>query len=178
MQRHTNAITCIKQRELESACKKNGLALTVQRRAILETLLSRCDHPTADQVYEAVSARMKGVSRTTVYRVLDTFVAIGIAKKVSSAQSKARFDADTDRHHHMTCQRCGLLLDLRDSALNDIPLPTTAERKFRVMDYSITFTGLCASCNETETTSRHEPLSCFTGSTLICNSLNYDKEDV
>ena len=137
-----------KQRELESTCKKHGLALTIQRRAIMETLVSRKDHPTADQVYEAVSSRMKGVSRTTVYRVLDTLVSIGIAKKVSNPQSKARFDADMTRHHHLTCQGCSQVLDLFDGNLNNLQPPSGIENEFKILDYSITFTGLCATCHE------------------------------
>jgi len=148
MKRHAPTIGDSKLQELESICKKHGLALTIQRRAILDILVSRTDHPTADQVFEAVSARMKGVSRTTVYRVLDTFVAIGIAKKVSNPLSKARFDADTARHHHLVCLRCGVVLDLFDAELSNLHLPTGIEDEFRIFDYSITFTGLCASCNE------------------------------
>lgn len=146
MQRRDHDTGENRRRELETICRKHGLALTIQRRAILEALVSRRDHPTADQVYEAVSSRMKGVSRTTVYRVLDTFVAIGIAKKVSNPQSRARFDAVTDRHHHLTCLGCGLVLDLYDGRLNELPSPAGAEQQFRIMDYSVTFTGLCASC--------------------------------
>ena len=91
---------------------------------------------------------MKGVSRTTVYRVLDTFVSIGIAKKVSIPQSKARFDAEMSRHHHLTCLRCGLVLDKFDNNLSNLPLPVGIEGEFTILDYSVTFTGLCASCNE------------------------------
>jgi Fur family peroxide stress response transcriptional regulator len=148
MQRRTHTACDSKHIELESICKKQGLALTIQRRAILETLVSRTDHPTADQVHEAVSARMKGVSRTTVYRVLDTFVSIGIAKKVSNPQSKARYDAEMNRHHHLTCLRCGLVIDMFDNNLSSLPLPGGIDDEFKILDYSVTFTGLCASCNE------------------------------
>ena len=74
----------------ESLCRERGLALTVQRRIILENLASRADHPTADQIYEAVKERIRGLSRTTVYRVLETFVQLGVVTKVSNPQAKAR----------------------------------------------------------------------------------------
>lgn len=158
MQRRDHDTGESKHRELESICRKHGLALTIQRRAILEALVSRRDHPTADQVYEAVSSRMKGVSRTTVYRVLDTFVAIGIAKKVSNPQSRARFDAVMDRHHHLTCLGCGLVLDLYDGKLNELQPPAGIEEQFGITDYSVTFTGLCASCRDQRARARpHRP---------------------
>ncbi len=138
----------IKTIELETECRKNGLAMTIQRRAILDALASRCDHPTVDQVYEDIKDTLKGVSRTTVYRVLETFVSIGIAKKISNPESKARFDADTQRHHHLCCLRCGKVLDLHDATLNNLAPSKSIEREFAILDYSITFNGICSSCQE------------------------------
>jgi len=139
----------LKMRELETVCRKNGLALTIQRRTILEALASRTDHPTVDQVYEDIKDYLKGVSRTTVYRVLETFVSIGIARKISNPESKARFDADTKRHHHLTCIKCGKVLDLHDPTLDNLVPDTEAVREFDILDYSITFNGLCSCCQET-----------------------------
>ncbi len=51
-----------------------GVPFTVQRRAVWESLARRKDHPTADDVFESVEERMPGVSRTTVYRSLETLV--------------------------------------------------------------------------------------------------------
>ncbi len=142
------------ERGLESICRKHGLALTVQRRAILEALVSRSDHPTADQIYETISSSLKGVSRTTVYRVLDTFVSIGVAKKICNPQSKARFDAKMFRHHHLVCTNCGLVIDLFDRNLCNLQVPEDIHDVFRVMDYSITFTGLCEACGKNGETQR------------------------
>ena len=63
-----------KLRQFEALCRSKRLPLTVQRRAIFEAVLERDDHPAADQVFEVVKERIPGVSRTTVYRVLDTLV--------------------------------------------------------------------------------------------------------
>jgi Fur family peroxide stress response transcriptional regulator len=137
-----------KRKELESACRDNGLALTIQRRAIFDALALRTDHPTVDQVYEEISEKLKGVSRTTVYRVLETFVSIGIARKISNPESKARFDADTKRHHHLTCISCGTVLDLHDPAFDNLVPQTGNSPDFDILDYSITFTGLCSACRK------------------------------
>ncbi len=137
-----------KRKELETACRNNGLALTIQRRAIFEALASRFDHPTVDQVYDDISEKLKGISRTTVYRVLETFVSIGIARKISNPESKARFDADTKRHHHLTCIHCGAVLDLHDPALDNLVPQTGKSPDFDILDYSITFTGLCSGCRK------------------------------
>ena len=58
--------------EFEKLCRNRGLPLTVQRRVVLQVVLEHDDHPTADQILEAVKDRVPGISRTTVYRSLDT----------------------------------------------------------------------------------------------------------
>jgi len=136
---------------LESLCRERGLALTVQRRIILENLASRADHPTADQIYEAVKEQIRGLSRTTVYRVLETFVLLGVVTKVSNPQAKARFEADTERHHHLICSCCKSVTDCHDERLDGIEVPMEVGAGFEVRDFSLSITGLCGSCRQAET---------------------------
>lgn len=135
-----------KEKQLEHACRDHGLSLTIQRRAVLENLAGRNDHPTAEDIYESVKDRLKGLSRTTVYRVLETLVSVGIVRRISNPESKARFDADTSRHHHLTCISCGTVLDIRDEKLNALPLPEHISKDLELIDYSINFTGRCPRC--------------------------------
>lgn len=145
MQRETD-FTQLKLRQMEERCRENALAITVQRRIIIEALAERSDHPSADQLYEAVRGRLRGISRTTVYRVLETLVGIGVVQKVSNPEAKARFDADTVRHHHLYCTRCQKIQDLSDPALNAIALPADGFDGFAITDFSISFSGLCPAC--------------------------------
>lgn len=140
-----------KRKEFETVCREKGLALTIQRRAILDELASRTDHPTVDQLYDDIKDKLKGVSRTTVYRVLETLVSIGIVKKVSNPDSSARFDADTKRHHHLVCNNCGKVMDLYDQTLDNLVPVVEQLPEFEITDYSITFTGLCSNCRESGT---------------------------
>jgi len=130
----------------EQECRRRGLPLTVQRRTIFEELLTRRDHPSADQVYESVRSRLPNLSRTTVYRVLETLVELGAARKVSHPDAVARFDPVTEQHHHLVCETCGRLVDLEDSAVPGVALPQTGTAGFRITGYSINFNGVCATC--------------------------------
>lgn len=136
----------MKLKALEVGCRQNGFAMTVQRRVIMEALAERTDHPTADQLYDTVKGRLRGISRTTVYRVLETLVGIGVAQKISNPEAKARFDADTERHHHAVCSRCQRVSDIHDPQLNSLPMPAGELGGFTIIDYSINFSGLCADC--------------------------------
>lgn len=135
-----------KMEEFEQLCRQRGLPLTVQRRAVLEALMHRHDHPTADQIFEDVSARLPGVSRTTVYRVLETLVQIGIASKVCHPGAAARFEVESHRHHHLVCLQCGRMVDLEDPRLDTVPFPDAQARGFELTDYSIQFRGTCSDC--------------------------------
>jgi len=135
-----------KLRQLEEGCRRNGLAMTVQRRVVLDALAERTDHPSADQLYDAVRGRLRGISRTTVYRVLETLVGIGVVQKISNPESKARYDADTVRHHHIHCIHCQKIHDIHNPAFDLIQLPTETEAGFTMIDYSINFSGICPDC--------------------------------
>jgi Fur family peroxide stress response transcriptional regulator len=130
----------------EAECRKRGLAVTVQRRTVFEALSARRDHPTADQVYDAVKGRIPGLSRTTVYRVLEALVEAGFVRKVHHAGGVARFDPVTHRHHHLVCEACGRLVDLDDAAVPALRLPEARGSGFRIKDYSVSFLGLCGAC--------------------------------
>ena len=131
---------------LEAACRNSDLPLTIQRRVILQALADRDDHPTADQILQQVRKHLPEVSRTTVYRVLDTLVDLGLAVKICSPGKGARFDPKTARHHHLVCVQCEKVMDLEAPTLNSLPLPDTRTRAFDIHDYSIHFRGLCADC--------------------------------
>ena len=128
-------------------CRRRGLAMTIQRRTVFEELAGRRDHPSADQVYEAVHHRLPSLSRTTVYRVLETLVETGFARKVHHPDAVVRFDPTTARHHHLVCESCGRLVDLDDAVVPKVRIPDADGTGFRIRDYSVSFNGLCSSCH-------------------------------
>jgi len=131
---------------LEDVCRRRGIPLTVQRRSVFAAVLARSDHPTAEQVFQDIQAEVPGISRTTVYRALDTLVELGLVRKASHLGAAARFDPNTERHHHIVCRVCETVVDLNARALDALPVPDLRKHGFLVDDYSIHFTGLCDGC--------------------------------
>jgi Fur family transcriptional regulator, peroxide stress response regulator len=109
-------------------------------------VLSRDDHPTADQVYECVKERIRGLSRTTVYRVLDTLVELGVIRRLHHPGSGARFDGKFQRHHHLVCRKCGCVIDIETRSLDGLRVPPGERKGFEIEDYSVHFIGLCQKC--------------------------------
>jgi Fur family transcriptional regulator, peroxide stress response regulator len=138
-----------KQRRIErfeTAHREGGLPVTLQRRAVFEAILDRQDHPTADQVFQAVHPRLPQLSRMTVYRILGTLVSLGLLSKACHPGSAARFDPKLHQHHHLVCLDCGDIIDLEDARLNQLPWPDVGRHGFQIEDYHVHFRGRCARC--------------------------------
>jgi len=115
---------------------------------VFEALAARLDHPTAEQVLADVRRRLPGLSRTSVYRVLDTLVDLGLVAKTCHPGGRARFDPNTTRHHHLVCVDCERIVDLDAPTLNRLRLPDTRAQGFEIHDYSVHIRGRCAGCRQ------------------------------
>ena len=132
----------------EATCRNLGIRLTHQRRVILEALLDLDDHPTADGVFEAVTKRAPGISRTTVYRTLETLVRMGAVDKTSHPSSVVRYDPRLETHHHLICQRCDTVIDITDPRFDALPVPDTSSAGFEVLDVRVQLRGICRRCRD------------------------------
>lgn len=133
-------------KEAERLCRDRGLRLTVQRRAVLQALLQSTDHPTAEQVFDCLQRRLPGVSRATIYRILEKLVSAGVVRQLYHTGMPVRFDSLLQRHHHLTCTKCHKVIDLQSPTLDNLPLPEKLPEGFRVEDYSVQFFGVCGQC--------------------------------
>jgi len=115
---------------------------------VLEALVSFRDHPSADQVYELVHRKLPGLSRATVFRVLEQFVESGIIVKACHPGRSARYDAIIELHHHLVCLRCESMVDIFDRELDGIPIPDTKKTGFQVVDFRVQLRGFCSQCQQ------------------------------
>ena len=133
-------------KQVEQRFRSTGAPLTLQRRAVIDALWKRHDHPTADDIFAELRERLPGISRPTVYRVLNSLVRMGIARKVCHPGAAARFETRVERHHHLVCVRCDKVVDFEPASRLRLPLPDATSLGFRLDDYSIHFRGVCAEC--------------------------------
>ncbi|MGN1433712.1 MAG: Fur family transcriptional regulator [Ruminococcus sp.] len=116
-----------------------------QRRMILEAVMKRNDHPTADQIYIDVRAKNNKISRGTVYRNLGI---LSENEEITNVKVPAadRYDSRKDRHYHIYCIGCGKTFDAPLSYRADYDEQIERETGFQVSRHRLIFEGLCPDC--------------------------------
>jgi Fur family peroxide stress response transcriptional regulator len=127
-------------------CRSQGMKITHQRMEVFRELAGTEEHPDAEALYQSVRQRVPAISRDTVYRTLASLEEQGIVRKAVILFSKARYDANTDRHHHFVCTECGRVRDFYSEALNELPIPKAAAALGRVESAHVQLRGICAAC--------------------------------
>lgn len=94
-----------------------------------------------------LEAQLPDADRVTLYRVLDSLVACGLALKAVDARGVFRFSASgTQREHsghvHFRCTDCGGVFCLKAAPQPPPKLP----RGFRLAEVALDVRGTCASC--------------------------------
>jgi Fe2+ or Zn2+ uptake regulation protein len=130
--------------EILAAFKQRGLRCTPQRYGVLECLLRRPVHATAEEIYRAMNRADPRVSRATVYNNLRTLIEAGLVREMQTGGKAARFDARIQPHHHFLCERCGRLEDIEwfDLRMNG----ATTLGKRRLSGYDVILRGTCEGC--------------------------------
>lgn len=129
---------------LADTCRAAGLKVTPQRVAVLRALLHSHDHPAPEAVFHRVRGLLPSVSLATVYKVLASLEAAGLASRVGVPGEANRYDANRAPHHHLICTRCGAVADHEDPALAP-PLPKNLDG-FAPTEARLQILGLCARC--------------------------------
>ncbi len=139
--------TARRVRDFEMACRERGLPITVQRRVLMDAIVRTETHPTADELWELAKARIPGISRTTVYRVLDTFVDLGLVRRLPHPRGATRFDGDVSPHHHAVCTSCENVYDVQEANCAALPPPADLPLGFVIEGCAILFLGTCRDCS-------------------------------
>lgn len=107
--------------------------------------MSRCDHPTADQIYFDVRTKDNKIGRGTVYRNLRILSGNGEITNVK-VPSADRYDSRLGRHYHIYCISCG---NVFDAPLDyHIEYDEQIEKKtgFQINRHRLIFEDLCLEC--------------------------------
>ena len=123
-----------------------GFKLTPQRIAILDYLDGNKEHPSAEEIYRAVSEKFPTMSFATVYNTLDALKRRGMLLEITIDPGKKRFDPDSQPHHHLVCIRCKKVVDVHNKF--KLTIPNSERHGFEIIGDHIEFYGLCEKCRQ------------------------------
>ena len=106
--------------ELIKILRKNEYKVTTQRLAICEFILSRKDHPTADQIYQGLRNEYPTISLGTVYKTLHLLKKLGLVQQLGFSEGSIRYDPDMELHINMVCSKCGKVYDYKAEKVKEI----------------------------------------------------------
>lgn len=122
------------------------LKRTPQRLAILEYLDGNTSHPSAEDVFKAVSKTYRSMSFATVYNTLNTLAKGGVVQELTIDRERRRYDPDMSAHHHLICVSCGKIVDVRGAVR--VGLPRGVDKGFTVFGNHVEFYGCCPACKK------------------------------
>ena len=93
--------------------REKGLKVTSQRLAICNFILSRKDHPTAEQIYQELRNEYPTISLGTIYKNLHLLQELELIQELGFNEGSVRYDPDMEVHVNMVCSKCGKISDYK-----------------------------------------------------------------
>lgn len=115
-----------------------------QRELVLDTVKSRCDHPTADMIYQACRASDPTISLGTVYRNLKVLEECGEIIAIETNDVKLHYDGNLSKHCHFVCGSCQKIYDI----MSPLRIPKLARESGKINSYKCVFYGVCKDCQK------------------------------
>jgi len=128
-------------KNLEQRCTEAGLKMTGQRRVILKTLESSEDHPSVESVFERAKAVDSTISIATVYRTLSLLEEMDIIVKREFNETFARYDTNTEHHHHMIDLETGEVIEFKNEELETLKIKIAKELGYDLIDHRLDLYG-------------------------------------
>jgi Fur family transcriptional regulator, ferric uptake regulator len=127
---------------------------TRQRRVMLEELRGLTSHPTAAELHEITRRRLPRIGLGTVYRNLELLSREGMIGKLESGSAEARYDGNSEPHHHLHCLHCGRIDDARVPLAEPVRPVDDDFEGYEILGHRLEFFGICPKCREQAATER------------------------
>ena len=127
--------------------KEDGFRLTKVRKAMVDIF---CDEKCLLSLSE-IKAKLTNLhvktDRTTVYRELLFLFEKNIIRKVQLGDDKTYYEISAGHHHHLVCTRCNKVKEVViGQHLEEEEKKIYKKERFKVLNHSLEFYGLCSNC--------------------------------
>ena len=136
--------------ELIDIFRKNGLKVTRQRFAICKFIISRVDHPSADQIYQSLKTDHPTISLGTVYKTLGLLEELGLIQKLRFNESSIRYDPDMELHINIVCSKCGKIYDYKAENVKKLWSVIVSDIGIKPKGQRIDIYYECNECNKSD----------------------------
>lgn len=117
---------------------------TVQKDIIIDAL-TYLNHPTAEEILDAIVQKEGSFSKATLYRNLAKFIKEGTIEKVCLGEDAVRYELAKGFHYHLICNKCGRV----DNLVLPKPLALPAKLLgYEIDSHTLIFNGTCPKCLE------------------------------
>ncbi len=134
----------VQTKQEQKKCASVRFKRTPQRLAILEYLEGNTSHPSAEDIFRAVSVKYQCMSFATVYNTIHALTKAGVLRELTIDPERKRYDPDTSGHHHLICTSCGKIIDVSEKIR--IELPSSMPEDFTILGHHIEYYGQCSAC--------------------------------
>jgi Fur family ferric uptake transcriptional regulator len=137
------------RQHLRQVLREQGYAVTAPRMAIYDILLQANGHLCAGHALEVLAQVHPTwhVNKTTMYRTLDLFQALGLVHEMKRDDGSAEYElASRGRHGHLLCRGCGEMCDIDQAIAASLQRELRDRAGFAVELAGHALVGLCRQC--------------------------------
>ena len=136
-------------REKEAFAKyisDQGLKLTRQREAILQTFIEADKHIDVEELHRRVKASAPGIGHATVYRTMKLLLEAGLAQEHNFGDGVTRYERTARKHHHdhLICSQCGLIVEFTNEEIERLQEEIAARLGFEISEHRLELYGDCS----------------------------------
>lgn len=131
---------------LSKTLKQNGLSLTGAR-SLTFSVLNSSSPLTVKEIITEIGNR---ADRASVYRSLAVFEQTNITQRIYTGwKYKIELsDKFNEHHHHLTCQKCGVIIPIHNRELEKFIENLASEEAFSTTSHQLEIQGLCSNCSK------------------------------
>jgi len=134
------------KKDVARILRENGYRATSQRLAIYDALRTAVSHPTVAEVHKSVVENHPTISLATVYKSLQIFTKVGLAREMALKEESTRYDLRKEAHLNLICSKCGKIEDFFCSNLKDVNATIESDTDFKVTGGTFEVYGICGNC--------------------------------
>jgi Fur family ferric uptake transcriptional regulator len=136
--------------DYEGIMHRAGHRVTPQRVMILDAVCEGGGHTTLKQVSIRLQKMDDSIDRSSVYRTLKLFVALGLVVSAETPTGETVYEIPKPTpHHHLICRGCGKEQEIGQDAMDGSFVLIARRYGFRVQTDHLVLYGLCAECQNT-----------------------------